>query len=54
MTDDSTKIKLAMETNPRNLFKPNDASAVKKFKKQYKENLAILKSVLEAHQVVKV
>ena len=49
----STKINLSMETNPRDLFKPSDAIIVKKFKKQYKENLAMLKSVLEAHQIVR-
>jgi hypothetical protein len=49
-----TKINLALETNPRNLFKPDDTIVVKKFKKQYRENLAMLKSVLESHQVVAV
>jgi hypothetical protein len=48
-----TKIILSTETNPRELFKPSDAIVVNKFKKQYKENLAMLKSVLEAHQVIR-
>jgi hypothetical protein len=52
MTEGGTEINLFMETNPRDLFKPNDAMVVKKFKKQYKENLAMLKSVLETHQIV--
>jgi len=54
MTEGGTKINLFMQTDPRDLFKPNDAIVVKKFKKQYKENLAILKSVLETHQIVKI
>jgi hypothetical protein len=53
MTDGSTKINLITETNPRDLFKPNDTVIIKKFKKQCKENLAMLKSVLEAHQIVR-
>jgi hypothetical protein len=53
MTDGSTKISLNTETNPRDLFRPNDTVVVKKFKKQCKENLAMLKSVLEAHQIVR-
>ena len=53
MTEGGTGINLLIETNPRDLFKPNDAVVVKKFKKQYKENLAMLKSVLEAHQIVR-
>jgi hypothetical protein len=53
MTEDGTEINLFIETNPRDLFKPNDTVIVKKFKKQYKENLAMLKSVLEAHQIVR-
>ena len=53
MTEGGTEINLFIETNPRDLFKPNDTVIVKKFKKQYKENLAMLKSVLEAHQIVR-
>ena len=48
MTESGTKVDLSMETDPRDLFKPNGDIVVKKFKKQYKENLAMLKSVLEA------
>ncbi len=46
-----TKINLAIKTNTRDLFKPNDAGIEKKFKKQYKENLAMLKNVLETHPI---
>jgi hypothetical protein len=51
MTDGGTNVNLSMETNLRDLFKSNGVIVVKKFKKQYKENLAILKSVLEARQI---
>jgi hypothetical protein len=47
-----TKIYLTTQTDPGDLCKPNDAIVGKKFKKQYKENLAMLKSVLEARQVL--
>lgn len=53
MAEGGTEINLVIETNPRDLFKVDDAIVVKKFKKQYKENLAMLKSVLEAHQIVR-
>ncbi|MGZ9166711.1 MAG: hypothetical protein ACXW4U_16180 [Anaerolineales bacterium] len=53
ITKGSTRINLATETNPRDVFKPNEAAAIKQFKKQYKENLALLKSILEAHQILK-
>ncbi|HLO17152.1 MAG TPA: SRPBCC family protein [Anaerolineales bacterium] len=51
MTRGCTKINLFSETNPRDLIKTNYVLFEKKFKKQYRENLAILKSVLEAHQI---
>lgn len=53
ISEGGTKINLSTETNPGDLFKPNDALVVKKFRKQYKENLAMLKSVLEAHHIVR-
>jgi hypothetical protein len=53
MSEGGTMINLSTETNPRDLFKPSDTIIVKKFKKQYKENLAMLKSVLEAHHIVR-
>lgn len=49
-----TRISLAAETDPRDLFKPSEAALGKKFKKQYKENLAMLKSLLEAYQTARV
>ena len=52
MAEGGTKINLSTETNPRDLFKPDDAIIVKTIKKQYKENLAMLKNVLEAHRIV--
>jgi polyketide cyclase/dehydrase/lipid transport protein len=54
MIEAGTKVNLSMETNPGDLFKLNGAIVVKKFKKQYKENLAMLKSILEARQIVKI
>jgi|SRR5215216_959463 len=48
-----TKVNLSTETNPKDVFKPNGTAAVKQFKKQHKENLAMLKSVLEANQVLR-
>jgi hypothetical protein len=46
-----TKVTLSAETNPRQLSKPNGAVAVRQFKREHKENLAMLKSLLEAHQI---
>lgn len=51
MVKGGTRIQLSTETNPRGLFKTEDAM-VQKFKKQYQENLALLKNVLEAHGIV--
>jgi Polyketide cyclase / dehydrase and lipid transport len=44
----STKINISTQINPGDLFKPNDTTAEKAVKKQYRENLALLKDVLEA------
>ncbi|HLF72761.1 MAG TPA: SRPBCC family protein [Anaerolineales bacterium] len=52
MTASSTKIIISTETDPKGLFESDGSVAEKKFKKQYKENLAILKSVLEEHRLV--
>lgn len=54
ITGAGTKVTLSMETDPKDTFKPDGVIVVKKFKKQYKENLAMLKSILEAHQIVRV
>lgn len=48
----ATRISLSTETNPGDLFKPEDGIVVKRFKKECRENLAMLKSVLEAQPSV--
>jgi hypothetical protein len=53
MAEGGTKINLSTETNPRDVFKPSESIAVKRFKKQYKENLAMLKNLLEAHRIIR-
>jgi uncharacterized protein YacL (UPF0231 family) len=53
MAKDGTKINVSIETNPKDVFNPNHAIVVKKFQKEYKENLAMLKTVLETHHIVK-
>lgn len=52
MTEGSTRIHISIDTNPGGLFETDHVIVEKKIKKQYKENLAILKSVLEARQIV--
>ena len=49
----ATRINLSIETNPRDVFKLNNPIVVKKFKKEYKENLAMLKNILEAHPIAR-
>lgn len=49
ITQASTRINVSTQASPGELFKTNDVIVEKKVRKQYKENLAILKSVLEAH-----
>ena len=51
MTKGGTRIHLSTETNPGDLFK-TEGLMVQKFKKQYQENLVLLKSVMEAHGIV--
>ena len=53
MSQGGTKVTLSTETNPKELSKPTSAILVKQFKKQHKENLAMLKNILEAQQIVK-
>jgi hypothetical protein len=48
-----TKVTLSAQTDPKQLAGPSSAIVGKQFKKQYKENLAMLKSVLEAQQIVR-
>jgi hypothetical protein len=43
-----TELRLAVQINPGDLFKPSIAMTEKQLKKQYKENLALLKEILEA------
>ncbi len=50
MTRGSTKISISTQIEPGDLFKPNDTITEKKVRKQYRENLALLKGVLEASQ----
>jgi hypothetical protein len=52
MMDGGTKIILSTATNPRDLFTMNPSIVEKKFKKQHKENFAILKNILEARRIV--
>lgn len=42
---------MSARVNIGELFKPGDCSAEKKIRKQYKENLALLKGVLEAERI---
>ncbi len=53
ITDGATQIHMTLETDLRDLFKANNTIIVKRFKKQYKENLAMLKSILEAQKIVR-
>jgi len=47
----ATRLNLSTETDPRGVFQPNDTIVLKKLKKEHKENLAMLKNVLEAHRI---
>ena len=47
----STKIHVSTMVSPGDLLKSNDLMVAKKIKKQYKENLALLKGVLEADRI---
>lgn len=51
VTEGSTRINVSTQINPGDLFKSDNASAEKIVKKQYRENLALLKEVLEASKV---
>lgn len=52
MIEGSTRINISSQASPGDLFKADDIIVEKKIKKQYRENLAILKSVLETHRIV--
>lgn len=47
----STKVNITTEANPGELFQTSDGVVEKKARKQYKENLALLKHILESGQV---
>ena len=53
-TKGSTRISVSTRVNSGDLFKPGDVAVEKKVKKQYRENLALLKGVLEANQIEKI
>lgn len=48
MTKTSTKINISTRVSPGDLFKTGNVAIEKKVKKQYRENLALLKGILEA------
>lgn len=48
-----TKINISTRIHPSELLKPDNMATEKKVKKQYRENLALLKGLLEADRVVK-
>jgi len=48
VTKGSTRINICTRVSPGDLYKPGDVTVEKKVKKQYRENLALLKGVLEA------
>jgi hypothetical protein len=49
MAGGSTQVRISSELNQRELFKISDSIVEKKFKRQYKENFAMLKDLLESH-----
>jgi hypothetical protein len=49
----TTKISMSARVSTGDLFKPGDCTVEKKIKKQYRENLALLKGVLEADRIDK-
>ena len=51
MGSGGTKINISMQANAVNFFQVNEGVLEKKMKKQLKENLTLLKDVLEAKQV---
>lgn len=54
MAEGGTKVNLSAETTPGGFFEPQGPIVVKKLRKQYKENLAMLKSLMETHRIHKV
>jgi hypothetical protein len=50
MSASSTQVRVSTRLDQRDLFKTNDSVVEKKFKRQYKENFAILKNLLESQR----
>ena len=51
MQEGKSELHVTVQLNPENHLKPATILVEKRLKKQYRENLALLKSVLEASQV---
>ena len=51
MIEGSTMVNISTRVSVGDLFKPGDMIVEKKVKKQYRENLALLKGVLEADRI---
>jgi hypothetical protein len=49
VTESSTKVNICTRISPGDLFKTGGVAVEKKVKKQYRENLALLKGILEAY-----
>ena len=49
----STEVKISIQLDPRNFCKAETVAVQKKIKKQYGENLALLKAILETNDVTK-
>ena len=52
IASDSTKINISTQVNMVNLLQLNEGILEKKMKKQLKENLGLLKDILEARQIL--
>ena len=52
MSQDNTKISITTRTHVGNSFEMNERLMERKMKKQLKENLALLKNLLEAQQIL--
>jgi hypothetical protein len=53
MASAGTRVSLFVQSDPKDSIKPEGVFIVKKFKKQYKENLAMLKSILETYRTAR-
>jgi hypothetical protein len=51
MMKDSTRINVSTQVSSEGLFKPGDSAVEKQVKKQCRENLALLKGILEAGRI---